>query len=184
MKVRMLLLAAAVFASGCSSSQVQDATKSLEKSAPAALGDAGLVAQVTTRLIGIDADSALHVAVASHDGSVTLTGRAKSASVAERFVAAAKDVSGVKSVASTIVVDAKLPPATQQAKDAATVTGVTGALIAQAGVNALSVKVHAHDGAITLEGDVKTEALRSTVVDAARHAPGVKSVVDDLKVAP
>lgn len=184
MKLRMLLLAAAVLASGCSSSQVDDASKSLQKSAPIALGDAAYVAQVTARLIGIDADSALHVAVACHDGNVTLSGRAKSAPVADRFVAAAKGVSGVKSVASTIVVDPKLPPATEQAKDAATVTGVTGALIAQAGINALSVRVHAHNGAVTLDGSVKTDALRSTIVDAAKHAPGVKSVADKLEIKP
>jgi osmotically-inducible protein OsmY len=184
MKFRVLLLAITVLASACSSSQVEDTSKSVQKSAPIVLNDAAVVTQVTARLIGIDADSALHVAVSSHEGNVALSGKAKSASVAERFVAAAKDVSGVKSVASTIAVDSKLPPATQQAKDAAIVTGVTGALIGQAGVNALSVKVHVHDGAVTLEGDVKTEALKSTIVEAARHAPGVKSVADNLKVKP
>ena len=83
MKLRMLLLTAAVFAIGCSSSQVEITTKSAEG---AVLGDAALVAQITTRLIGVDEESAF----ASHDGSVTLSGRAKSASVAERFAAAAK----------------------------------------------------------------------------------------------
>ena len=180
MKLRMLLLAGVVFAAGCSSTQVEDTTKS----ANVVLGDAAIVAQVTTRLVGIDGDSALHVAVASHSGDVSLSGRAKSAAIAERFVAAAKDVSGVKDVHSTIHVDSKLKPVTEQAKDALIVSGVTGALIGQAGVNALGVKVHAHDGAVTLEGTVKTEALKSTVSDAAKHAPGVKSVVDDVAVKP
>jgi osmotically-inducible protein OsmY len=88
----------------------------------------------------------------------------------------------VKSVASRVVVDSKLTPVTEQAKDAAIVTGVTGALIGQAGVNALSVKVHAHNGAVTLDGSVKTAALKSTISDAAKHAPGVKSVVDNLEI--
>jgi osmotically-inducible protein OsmY len=184
MKLRMLILAAAVLASGCSSTQVEDTTKSLQKSAPVMLGDAAVSAQVTARLVGIDADSALHVAVASKDGNVSLSGRAKSAAIAERFVAAAKGVSGVKSVSSTIVADPNLPPATEQAKDAATATAVTGSLIAQSGINALGVKVRAHSGAVTLSGDVKTAALKSTMVDAAKHAPGVTSVVDDLKVKP
>jgi osmotically-inducible protein OsmY len=180
MKFGTLLLAGAVFISACSSSQVEDTTKS----AGAVLGDAAIVAQVTTRLIAVDGDSALHVAVASHGGAVTLSGRAKSAAVAQRFAAAAKNVSGVKSVSSRVVVDSKLKPVTEQAKDAAIVTGVTGALIGQAGVNALGVNVHAHDGAVTLDGTVKTEALKSTISDAAKHAPGVKSVVDNVKVKP
>jgi len=178
MKFGMLLLASSLLIGGCSSSQVENTTKS----ASGALGDAAITAQITTRLIAIDGDSALHVAVASNDGAVTLSGRAKSAAIAERFSAAAKSVSGVKSVASRVVVDSKLTPVTEQAKDAAIVTGVTGALIGQAGFNALSVKVHAHNGAVTLDGTVKTEALKSTIADAAKHAPGVKSVVDNLEV--
>jgi len=178
MKFGSLLLAGAVLISGCSSSQVEETTKS----ADAVLGDAAIVAQITTRLIAIDGDSALHVAVGSHDGAVTLSGRAKSAAVAQRFLAAAKDVSGVKSVASRVVVDSRLAPVTEQVKDAALATGVTGALIGQAGVNALGVKVHARGGAVTLDGTVKTEALKSTISDAAKHAPGVKSVVDNLTI--
>ena len=180
MKLRMVLFAGIVFASACSPSQVEDATKS----ADVVLGDTAIVAQITTRLIGIDGDSALHVAVASRDGDVSLSGRAKSAVVAQRFLAAAKSVSGVKGVRSTIVVDAKLKPVTEEARDAAIVTGVTGALIGEAGVNAVDVKVHAHRGAVTLDGSVKTQALKSTISDAAKHAPGVKSVVDDLSVKP
>jgi osmotically-inducible protein OsmY len=37
---------------------------------------------------------------------------------------------------------------------------------------------------VTLDGSVKTQALKSTISDAAKHAPGVKSVVDDLSVKP
>jgi osmotically-inducible protein OsmY len=37
---------------------------------------------------------------------------------------------------------------------------------------------------VTLEGDVKTEALKSTIADAAKHAPGVKSVTDNVAVKP
>ncbi len=101
MKFGMLLLASSLLIGGCSSSQVENTTKS----ASGALGDAAITAQITTRLIAIDGDSALHVAVASNDGAVTLSGRAKSAAIAERFSAAAKSVSGVKSVASRVVVD-------------------------------------------------------------------------------
>jgi osmotically-inducible protein OsmY len=192
-KVQIVVLAGALGAAGCTSAQVQtdsnavgnqvqSAAKSLATSAPAALGDAALAAQIEARLVSIDADSALHVALSVKDGKVTMSGRVKSASIAERFAAAAKSVSGVTSVASSVRVDPSLPPTSEQAKDALTVTAVTGALLAQSGVNAIGVKVRAHDGAVTLSGSVASDALKTTMLAAAKHTPGVKSVVDGLTV--
>jgi osmotically-inducible protein OsmY len=193
MKYQVVVLASALAAGGCSSgqvqtdssavqNQVQNAAKSLATNAPAALGDAALAAQIEAHFVSIDADSALHVAVSVKDGKVNLSGRVKSASIAERYAAAAKGVSGVTAVASTIHVDPSLPPTSEQAKDALTVTAVTGALLAQSGINALGVKVRAHDGAVTLSGSVASEALKTTMLAAAKHTAGVKSVVDGLTV--
>ena len=169
MKVQIVVLAGALVAGGCSSgqvqsdsntvqNQVQNAAKSLATNAPAALGDAALAAQIEAHFVSIDADSALHVAVSVKDGKVSLSGRVKSASIAERYAAAAKGVSGVSAVASTIHVDPSLPPTS------VTVTAVTGALLAQSGINAIGVKVRAHDGAVTLSGTVASEALKTTML--------------------
>jgi hyperosmotically inducible protein len=181
---RTLALLALLALGACTSKQVDDAAKSVETAAPALLSDAAATAQIEAHFISIDSDSALHVAVAVHDGVVTLSGRAKSAAVADRFVAAAKAVNGVKSVASTIAVDANLPHATDQAKDAFTTAAVTTAIAGQAGINALGIKVAAHAGAVTLSGSVRSEALKTTVADAAKHASGVRSVDDQLTVKP
>jgi osmotically-inducible protein OsmY len=182
---RLLALLALLALWACTQKQVQDSANSLASSAPAVLGNAGIQAQVEARFLSIDADSALHVAVSAEGGTVKLSGKAKSSAVAEKFVAAAKAVDGVKDVSSTITIDPKLPPATEQAKDALTVATVKGSIVAQAGVNVLGVKVDAHGGAVRLSGSVKTEALKSTVIEAAKHATGVKSVdAAGLTVAP
>jgi osmotically-inducible protein OsmY len=175
-------LLGALCVAGCSSQQAREAANSLATGAPQVLGDVGIAAQIEARVIRIDADSALHVAISVNGGDVRLSGKVKSESVASGFVAAAKDVSGVKKVDNALSVDANLPPASQRARDAGTIAAVTGDLIAQAGINAFRVKVAAHDGVVTLSGTLKSDAVRQTVVDAAKHAPGVKSVVDRLAV--
>jgi osmotically-inducible protein OsmY len=173
---------AAATLGGCSAQQARDTAKSLATGAPAALGDVGDVAQVEAKLIRIDADSALHVAVSAHDGTVRLSGRVKSAEIGSRFENAARSVSGVKAVDSALLIDTKLTPVSSQARDAGTVAAVTGDLVAQTGLNAFGVKVQAHAGVVTLSGRVKSAALKQTMLEAAKHAPGVKSVVDRLGV--
>jgi osmotically-inducible protein OsmY len=175
-----LLLA---FASGCTQA-INQAEKLIATSAPAIFDDATIAAKIEARFVGIDADSALHVAVDAHDGNVRLSGRAKSAAIAARFADAAKAVPGVKGVDSQIAVDPKLPSATNQAKDFSLEAGVTAALIGQAGINAFSVKPSAHAGIVTLTGTVKSDALKATMLTTAKGAPGVKGVVDKIQVKP
>ncbi len=177
----LLALALVTAATGCSQ-DVNEAAKSISTEAPALFDDAAIVAKIESRFVGIDADSALHVAVDSHNGAVSLSGKAKSAAIAARFADSAKGVAGVKSVDSRIAVDASLPSATNQAKDFSVAAGVSAAILGQAGLNALSVKPAAHQGVVTLTGTVKTDALKATIVDTAKHAPGVKSVVDRIEV--
>jgi osmotically-inducible protein OsmY len=166
---------------GCSQ-DVSQAEKAISTAAPAIVSDAGIAAQVEAGLVGIDADSALHVAVSVHGGDVGLSGRAKSAAIVQRFIDKAKEVKGVKNVASTVVVDPKLPSATAQAKDFSLEAEVSAALFGQAGLNAFSVKPSAHAGIVTLTGTVKSDAIKSTILETAKHANGVKSVVDRISV--
>ena len=178
---RLLPLLAVFLMTACTQ-DVDQAAKSISTSAPAIVSDAGIAAQIEAGLVGIDADSALHVAVNVHGGDVSLSGRAKSAAVAQRFVESAKGVKGVKDVSSRIVVDPKLPSATTQAKDFALEAGVAGALVGQVGINAFSVKPSAHAGVVTLTGTVKSDAIKTTILQTARNAAGVKSVVDRIEV--
>ena len=145
---RCMVFLAIVLLAGCSSQDVDQAAKSISTNAPEIVGDAGIAAQIEAALVGIDADSALHVAVQVHDGNVSLSGRAKSAAIAQRFDDAAKGVKGVKAVASRISVDPKLPSATAQGKDFALAAEVSAALIGQTGINGFSIKPSAHAGIV------------------------------------
>jgi len=168
---------------GCSQGQVDNAGHAFASAAPA-VNDALIVAQVEGSFITIDADSALHVAVSSHDGVVKLSGRVKSDSIRDRFVAAARKTQAVKTVDATLSIDPHLPSAKDQAADFALAVAVQASIAGQSGLNALSVHVDAHGGTVTLTGTVPTRAIHATVADTAKHTSGVKKVIDKLKVGP
>jgi len=173
---------AAGMLTGCTQQRAEDAARSLASAAPGFAGDAAIVAQVEAKLVTVDASSALHVAVASHGGDVTLSGKVRSSESAARFEEAAAGVSGVHHVAARLAVDASLPNVGEQASDLALEAAVRANLAAEAGLNGLSVGVSAHGGSVTLSGAVKSEALRSTILSTAKGTGGVKNVVDKLEI--
>jgi hyperosmotically inducible protein len=165
---------------GCTAQQVDTATNTVASEAPAFANDALIVAQVEGAFLSIDAGSALHTAVASHGGIVSLSGRVKSASVRQSFIERAKSTDNVKAVRSTLTVDPHLPSTQAQADDFAQVVAVEANLAGQAGINALSIHVDAHGGVVTLSGTVDTPALLATLLAAAKKTPGVHAVRDHL----
>jgi hyperosmotically inducible periplasmic protein len=68
------------------------------------------------------------------------------------------------------------------AADAAITADVKARLIAEPGIRSLSINVDTHDGNVTLKGEVKSAAQRSTAASLARKVKGVKSVRNDLTV--
>jgi hyperosmotically inducible protein len=186
--VNLLVIGTLVALAGCTQQQSNAvssaASNAAAGAAPAAsaVNDALVVARVEGAFLTIDPDSSLHVAVASHDGVVRLTGLVRSGASRDAFVAAAKKIEGVKSVDAALKVDPKMPSDKEAAVDFALVVAVDSNIAAQAGVNAFAVHVDAHDGTVTLHGSAPTRAIDQTIVDAAKHAPGVKNVRDRLKV--
>jgi osmotically-inducible protein OsmY len=176
------LPALAVILAGCSAQHAEDMARSIESAAPALASDAAIVARIEARFVSIDADSALHVAVESHDGAVSLGGKVRDAADLERFKRAAAGVPGVKHVAARLTVDATMPSAQAQASDFALAAEVRANLAAQAGINGLQVGVNARSGVVRLTGDVQSAALKSTMLSTATKTPGVKRVVDELTV--
>lgn len=182
--------ACAVLASaGCSradidraGSSLASAVPALASAAPGVANDALVVAQIERTFVAIDGDSALHVAVAAHGGAVRLSGRTKSTEIARRYVAAARTISGVRSVRSELVVDPKLPSATKGAADFALAAAVRANLIAQGGLNGVGIGVDVSSGTVTLRGRVKTNAVKATLLDAVRSTSGVRVVTDRLAV--
>jgi len=179
---RAPLLLFALLAAACTRQDLDNAGSALASAAPKLASDGIVVARIEARLVQLDADSALHVAVSSRDGVVRLSGKVRSTAIAARFVAAARAIPGVTRVDSALAAAPHMPRAEQNASDFALAVAVRASLIAQGGINAFGVRVAAHDGAVTLTGKVKSESLRQTLVDAAKHSPGVKSVVDKIEV--
>lgn len=148
------------------------------------ISDAVIYASVEAKFAAIDANSALHVAVVVKNGAVRMSGKVRSESTLDRFVAAAKSVAGVKHVQAQLQADPHMQSAGQLAKDFGLVAAVKASVAAQAGVNALSVDVVADRGVVVLTGTVHSEAIRATAVSAAKATNGVRRVVDQLHVAP
>ena len=169
---------------GCTEQHAENEARSLVGAAPGFVSDAAIVTQVEAKLMTLDAGSALHVAVASHGGDVTLSGKVRSSASAARFEKAAAHISGVHHVAARLAVDASLPNAGEQAGDLGLEAAVRANLAGNAGLNGLGIGVAAHGGTVTLSGSVKTEALKSTLVSATKGTSGVKDVVDKLEVHP
>jgi hyperosmotically inducible periplasmic protein len=68
------------------------------------------------------------------------------------------------------------------AQDAAITADVKARLIAEPGIRSLSINVDTYNGNVSLKGDVKSAAQRSTAGSLAKKAKGVKSVRNDLTV--
>jgi hyperosmotically inducible protein len=179
---RLLTVLCLLLASGCSQKEVDAAGSSLASAAPEFANDALIVGQIEGAYVTIDPASALHVAVSSHDGVVSLTGKVRSAPIRDQFIAAAKKTKNVKRTDASLAVDPNLPSAKDQVADFALAAAVQANIAGQSGVNALGVHVVAHAGVVTLTGNVSTPALRSTIVAAAKGVAGVRRVADRLDV--
>jgi osmotically-inducible protein OsmY len=166
---------------GCSQRQIDSAQNTIASDAPKLANDGLIYAQIEAKLVRIDADSALHVALAVHGGDVRLSGHVKSDQTEKRYTQAASQVSGVTHVNATMTVDPKLRSASGDVDDFALATAVRAHLTAQAGVNGIGLGIVSKSGVVTLTGSVKTEALHQTILAAARTTAGVKSVVDRLQ---
>jgi hyperosmotically inducible periplasmic protein len=68
------------------------------------------------------------------------------------------------------------------ATDAAITAEVKTLLIAEPGIRSLSINVDTYNGNVSLKGDVKAAAQRSTAGSLAKKVKGVKSVRNELVV--
>jgi osmotically-inducible protein OsmY len=180
---RAFALAALIALVACGGGGDSRQTESGPTMPPAAMFKDGLLyAAVKARLAGSDIDSTTRISVVVHDGVVTLRGAVKDAATKEREVNLVRKMRGVKSVNDEIRVGHVGPSAAQTVSDAALVAAVEAELTAQTGVNVAGVKVQASAGTVTLSGHASTAAIKSTLLEAARHAPGVRNVVDRIAV--
>jgi len=178
-------LAACAFAmGGCSSNDVSKTAQSVATSAPVlAASDMLLAIAVKARLAAADIDSASGVSVSAHNGAVVLSGTVRTKQEIPTLHDAARGVNGVRTVRVNLRVDRSKPTASDQAADLSLSARVMASVASQAGLNALSIRANAKNGVVTLDGTARTQALRSTIVDAARKTSGVRTLVERVKIA-
>jgi osmotically-inducible protein OsmY len=180
---RAAVLAAVFVLAGCGSGGDSKRPDSGPTLPPAGVFKDGLLyAAVKARLAGSDIDSTTRISVVVHEGVVTLSGTVKDAATRDHEVNLVRKMRGVKSVNDELRVGRVGPSAAQTVSDAALVAAVEAELTAQAGINVTGIKVSANAGNVILSGHAPTAAIESTLVEAARHAPGVRNVIDRIAV--
>lgn len=185
-RVLALALACGMLAA-CTAQQQQSARQtanSVASAAPGGAKDALIAAGVSARLAAIDVDAATSVHTAVHDGTVTLSGQARSLRERATYERAARSIDGVTRVVDNVRVNPHMRGAREAVTDAVLQTKVAAAIAAQTGVNVFHIKTSAHSGVVTLAGSVATRAIKETVLAAAQRTNGVTRVIDDIAVRP
>lgn len=149
------------------------------------MGDSAVTAKVKSALIDDKAIKSNDISVKTDNGVVTLSGFVGSQAEGEQAVAVATKVEGVKSVSDKLhTKDNKEQSAKSYAGDTATTTTVKAKLLADDIVPSRMVKVETTDGVVQLSGSVKDQAQADRAESVAKTVDGVKSVKNDLKIAP
>lgn len=149
------------------------------------MGDSAITAKVKSALVDDKAIKSSDISVTTNSGVVTLSGFVASQAEAEQAVAAATKVEGVKSVSDKLhTKDSKDQSVNGYAGDSATTASVKAKLLADDIVPSRNVKVETTDGVVQLSGAVKDQAQSDRAESVAKTVDGVKSVKNDLKVAP
>lgn len=149
------------------------------------MGDSAITAKVKSALVDDKAIKSSDISVTTNSGVVTLSGFVGSQAEAEQAVAAATKVEGVKSVSDKLhTKDSKDQSVKTYAGDSATTASVKAKLLADDIVPSRNVKVETTDGVVQLSGAVKDQAQSDRAESVAKTVDGVKSVKNDLKVAP
>ncbi|MBU9857628.1 molecular chaperone OsmY [Rahnella bonaserana] len=149
------------------------------------MGDSAITAKVKSALVDDKAIKSSDISVTTNSGVVTLSGFVASQAEAEQAVAAATKVEGVKSVSDKLhTKDSKDQSVKGYAGDSATTASVKAKLLADDIVPSRNVKVETTDGVVQLSGAVKDQAQSDRAESVAKTVDGVKSVKNDLKVAP
>ncbi|MEM6051437.1 molecular chaperone OsmY [Erwinia sp. P7711] len=147
------------------------------------MDDSGVTAKVKAALVDDDAIKSTDISVETHSGVVTLSGFVPSQDQAEKAVAVAQKVEGVKSVSDKLhAKDSTKSSVSGYAGDAATTSEIKAKLLADDIVPSRNVKVETTNGVVQLSGTVKSQAQSERAEGIAKAIDGVKSVKNDLTV--
>ncbi len=176
----LALSLALVLCSGCASIEQKVPEPFGTRPAGDVLHDGLILAEVKTKLVQQDPDSATTLGVSVRDGIVTLSGTTRDAGHLRRDVAAAKHVHGVVALVNNLRVDAKGPRPGLDLSEAATATRIVAAYTAEVGFQRVQVRVDR--GVVTLSGPVASVQTRNAIVAAAHATHGVRVVVNHMTI--
>ena len=161
--------------------------------------DSGITTAVKSKFASDDIVKANRIDVDTKDKVVTLRGDVETAAAKERAVELARTTEGVRDVVDVMAVAPAAAPTSGVADrdkksdadhdgnlvgDAAITAAVKTKMLADTDVGGLKIDVDTTDGVVALKGNVSSTAEKRKAVQIARDTDGVKSVKDQLKIAP
>ena len=159
-----------------------------------AVKDWWITMKIHSQFVPEDALEGSNIDVDTTNGAVTLTGNVPTAAARARAMAIAKATDGVKSVADKMQIGpGEKPLDPKNTRETGRTSGRTITdgwvkskihmqFITEKTLEDSNIDVDIVNGAVTLNGTVKSQAGRARAVEIAKTTAGVKSVKDALKV--
>jgi hyperosmotically inducible periplasmic protein len=149
-----------------------------------AASDMWITSDVKMRLLASSQTPGFDINVDTDNGEVTLFGVVDSQATKESAAAEARKVDGVTRVVNELQVVAPGKQAATAEKDDAIQDAVSKRLGANSQLSDAHISIEVKNGIARLTGDVQGRSDRLTALTVTRATPGVRGVVDDLKLQP
>ena len=190
----ILLVGMAAFSAPATAQTASEQAKQGARKTGNAITDGWITMKVHSQFIPEDALEGSNIDVDTTAGVVTLTGRVPTPAAKSRAVAIVKATDGVKNVIDkTTIGPAESALDKQKLREAGRTTGRTitdgwvkakiyAQFIPEKSLEDSNIDVDITNGAVVLNGTVKTAAGKARALAIAKATDGVKSVKDALKI--